>query len=273
MSLRQGFAAALLAAIASAASGADEIVPLALDQALAQAAHRRPGQLLAETRGLPYLLVAAPRLEFAPARAAARIETMARFFDVILVDLDEAALAQRMSMAYVAWERVRARAADGTDTLRAHSTYLDLLARRNAARLRQRLARSALAIALGMPDRLPAEVFDPALPGGEAAPDVEDLLRMHPKRGVGPDGARRAHALAAVALELGWLVRDERARSRARNSVSERLLDEARTRHDAGQPSDLENAMAASVEARLDERGVEFAIAMARERLAALQGP
>jgi len=272
VSLRKSFAAAILAAIAFPASGADETLPLSLDQALALASHRRAEQLLAETRGLPYLLVSPPRHEFAASRDAARIETMARLFDVILVDLDEAALSQRMSSAYVAWVRMRTRAPDATDTLRAQSSYQDLLARRNAAQMRQRLARSALAIALGMPDRLPAEVLDPALPVAGTESDAEDLLRTLPKRGAGQDGARRAHALVAAALELRWLVRDERARVRARNAVSERFLDDARARQDAGEPSDLGSAMAASVEARLDERTIEFAIAIARERIAALQG-
>jgi hypothetical protein len=274
MKLLRGSAAALLTAIAFAASGADEPPPLSLDKALAEAARRGPERLLAETRGLPYLLVAPPRHEFLAPQDAARMEAMARFFDVILVDLEESALSERMSTAYGDWDRKRARTPDATVTLRALAAYQDLLSRRNAARMNQRLARSALAIALGRPDRLPAELIEPAIRAGDDTPDAQGPPRASPSRGTGPEGARRAHALAAATLELDWLVRSERPRTQARNAVGERVLDEARASHDAGEPADFGNAMAATVEAQRDERGVEYAILLARERLASLRaGP
>lgn len=271
MTLGRGFAVAFMAALAFTAAGADGPPPLSLDQALSEASRRRPQQLLAETRGLPYLLVAQQQREFVAPQAAARIEAMARFFDVILVDLDEAALSERMSTAYVAWNRKRALAPAATDTLRAQLAYQDLFARRNAARVNQRLSRSALAIALGRPDRLPAELVDPALRADDGAPNAADMPRQLPKPGIGPEAARRAHSLASAVLELDWLVRSERPRARARNAIGERLLDEARASHDAGEPADLGNAMAEIVEGQRDERSVEFAITLARERLGSLR--
>lgn len=266
---RRCLAAALLVAIAASA-GADEPPPLELRQALSQASQRPPEQLLADTRGLPYLLVVAPRHEYLGARDAARIETMARFFDVLLVDLDEAALSERMSTAYVAWDRMRARAPETSEVLRADSLYRALLSRRNAARLQQRLARSTLAIALGVPQKLPAELIQPPLVAGDEATIAEDDPAG--VRARGPGAARRAHALSAAALELQWLVRDERPRVLAQSALAQRVLDEARARADAGEPADLGNAMAATVEAQRDELKVELAIALGRERHTALRG-
>lgn len=271
MILRRALAVGLLATLAFTASGADEPPPLSLDQALEEASRRRPERLLGDTRGLPYLLVAPPIHEFMAPRAAARMEAMARYFDVILVDLDEAALSERMSTAYVAWDRRRVRLPEATETLHAHHVYQDLLARRNAARKNQRIARSVLAIALGRPDRLPAELVEPALPAVDLPLASEVPSQQSPTRSAGRDGARRAHSIATATLDLEWLVRSEQPRVRARNVLAEQLLDEARANHDARQPADLGNAMAAIVEGQRDARSVAFAIALTRERVMSLR--
>jgi hypothetical protein len=78
------------------------------------------------------------------------------------------------------------------------------------------------------------------------------------------------HAHTAAMLELDWLLRSERPRARARIDLAGRLLDDAREQLAAGGPSDLGNAMAATVEAKRDELSVEFAIQLARAKLAAL---
>lgn len=265
-------AAAFFAATALLATAADERAPLALEQALETASRRLSERLLADTNGLPYVLVSPPRSEFATKRAAARMETMARFFDVILVDLDEAALSERMSTAFVASERLRARAPEATDTLRARVVYLDLLSRRNTARLNQRLTRSALALALGTPGRLADELVEPALPTGEEPPGETERPRAPSPSGTDPAANRLAHARVVARLEFEWLVRSERPRMRLRSALATRALDESRARFDAGESADLGNAMAATVEAQRDERGVDFAIALVLERIDALEG-
>lgn len=254
--------AALLSLCAFAAGAADEPAPLSLSQALSQAASRPPERLLAALQDVPMVALATGARSFLPRQAAARLEAMARFFDVVLIDLDEAALSERMSTAYVAWERKRTSAPDATETLRGQLAYLDSLARLNAARDNQRRARLSLAIALGAP-QLPSEVIDPELPAGQEAPLPESAGQSNDT-----NDPRRAQALLSARLECDWLVRHERPRAKARNVLAERLLDEARARMDAGEPSDLGNASAAGIEGLRDARQVEFRIALCRERIA-----
>lgn len=261
-------AAVLMATLAFAAQAADDAAPLSLEQALAATAQRPPDRVLADTRGIPYGRLSPPRMEFIAHRDAARIETMARYLDVVLVDLDEMALSERMSTAYVAFDRLRHRAPDAIDTLRAQADYQELLSHRNAARVRQRLARSALALAMGTPGKLRAELVDPRFEGEDASASASE---QRPGGDAGEDrDARRAHARAGAALEIEWLARSERPRVRARTVLAARILDDTRARYDAGEPADLGNAMAATVEAQRDERSVDFALALARERLKAL---
>ena len=109
--------------------------------------------------------------------------------------------------------------------------------------------------------------FDPALP--EAAEPAEAIAapEMLP---ASAEDARRLQARTEAVLELRRLLRDERARAAARQAIAERRADEARAAADAGKASDLYGAIAAGIEARADARAVEFAIALASERLAAL---
>ncbi|HSJ96491.1 MAG TPA: hypothetical protein VLC53_05440, partial [Myxococcota bacterium] len=216
-----------------AARAAGEASPLTLDAALDRAAARAPAQVLDATRGLPYLGVAEPRHQGLAPREAARLETMARFFDAILADLDEAALSQRMAIAFVAFNRLRERSPGEAPTLEAERAYQELLSRRDAARERQRLARAALAAALG--SQPPADVIDPELPAMEAPPGLQE----------------------------------RRSRAAARNAQAERSLDEARANQAAGRPADIYGAVAAGVEAHREARAVEFAIALTRARRAA----
>lgn len=196
---------------------------------------------------------------------------MARFFEVILTDMEAVALGERMSVAYGHWDRLKSRDPETAEALRAQVAYRDLLSRRNAAQMNQRLARSALAIAMGQAGELSAELVEPEFSGIDGTPSADIPLSSPPGQENNAAASMREHAHVAFALELDWLLRAERPRVRARIDLANRLLDDAREQLAAGGPSDLGNAMAATVEAQRDERSVEFAIQLARERLAALK--
>lgn len=268
MNRLQSITAAVFSAVALAAAA--EPAPLTLESALQIAAQRPPELELASTRGLPFRQIAQPSTTGLAASDAVRIELMARFFEVILTDMDAVALGERMSVAYGHWERLKSRDPETAETLRAQLVYRDLLSRRNAAQMNQRLARSALAMAMGQAGKLSAELVEPEFPGNDSTAAADTLQLTPPNLGNSAAGSMRDHAYTAVTLELDWLLRAERPRVRARIDLAGRLLDDAREQLAAGGPSDLGNAMAATVEAQRDERSVEFAIQLAREKLAAL---
>lgn len=253
-----------------ALAAAAEPAPLTLQSALQIAEQRRPELVLEVTRGLPFLQIAQPSTFGLVASDAVRIELMARFFEVILTDMDAVALGERMSVAYGHWDRLKSRDPETAETLRAQLLYRDLLSRRNAAQMNQRLARSALAMAMGQAGKLSAELVEPEFVANDGPAAADRPQSSPPDTGNSATASMRDHAYTAVTLELDWLLRAERPRVRARIDLAGRLLDDAREQLAAGGPSDLGNAMAATVEAQRDERSVEFAIQLARERLAAL---
>lgn len=258
-----GFSVVALAAAAESA-------PLTLEKALQVAAQRPPEQVFSSSGGLPYRQMAKPTVTGLAASDMARIEIMARFFEVILTDMDAVALGERMTVAYGLWDRLRSRSSETTEALRAQLVYRELLSRRNATRMNQRLARSALAMAMGQAGNLPAELIEPEF-SEKYSSTTSEILQVAPQSLENNTAAStRDHAYTAAALELDWLLRADMPRARARVDLADRLLDDAREQLAAGGPSDLGNAMASTVEAKRDERSVEFAIQLARERLAAL---
>ena len=269
MNRLQSITAAVFSAVALVAAA--EPAPLTLENALQIAAQRSPELVLASTSGLPFRQVARPSTSGLAASDAVRIELMSRFFEVILTDMDAVALGERMSVAYGHWERLKSRDPETAEALRAQFTYRDLLSRRNAAQMNQRLARSALAIAMGQAGKLSGELVEPEFPGSDSISSADILEAPPPSQGKSDTALMRDHVYTAASLELDWLLRAEKPRVRARIDLAGRLLDDAREQLAAGGPSDLGNAMAATVEAQRDERSVEFAIQLAREKIAALK--
>lgn len=268
MNRLQSITAVFLSVVALAAAA--EPAPLTLETALQIAAKSPPKLVLASTSGLPFRQISQPSTTGLAASDAVRIELMARFFEVILTDMDAVALGERMSVAYGHWERLKSRDPETAETLRAHLVYRDLLSRRNAAQMNQRLARSALAMSMGQAGKLSAELVEPEFSAKDSTAAADTLQPIPPGLGKSVAGSARDHARTAAALELDWLLRSERPRVRARIDLAGRLLDDAREQLAAGGPSDLGNAMAATVEAQRDERSVEFSIHMAREKITAL---
>ena len=109
-----------------------------------------------------------------------RLDVMARFFDVLVADLQYAADNEFMAVAYVSWDNARDRAELGQlsqpEMLRLEADYQDIRERRNASQQRMQATRQRLAHAMHRPQQLPAELVDPALPGNDRpAPAYEAL--------------------------------------------------------------------------------------------------
>jgi outer membrane protein TolC len=129
------------------------------------------------------LLVEARAATVLDVRARRQVEIMARFFDVLLADMQYDADNEYMAVAYVNFDNGRHRLEVGqaaaADQAELESKYQEWLVKRSASQSRQRLARAQLASAMNRPGRLVADVADPELPGNDRAlPEYEDLLPL-----------------------------------------------------------------------------------------------
>lgn len=125
--------------------------------------------------------IAARRAVLIDVRAARRIDLMARFFDVLLADLQYAADNEFMTVAFLQWDNARERFSLGQVTqpqlIELEARFQDLRERRATTALQQRASRQRLANAINRPDALPSELIEPALPGNEKKiPEYETVL-------------------------------------------------------------------------------------------------
>ena len=135
----------------------------------------------AQSVAAAYQEVAARRAALLEARAARRIDLMARFFDVLLADLQYTADNEFMTVAFLAWDNARERFALGQVTqpqlLELEARFQDTRERRTTSLQQQRATRQKLAHAMHRPESLPSELTEPALPGNEqTVPEYETLL-------------------------------------------------------------------------------------------------
>jgi outer membrane protein TolC len=110
-----------------------------------------------------------------------RLEIMARFFDVLLADMQYAEDNELMSVYYVSFDQGKDKLAQGQisslELAELESRYSDILEKRNASAQRQRITRALLANAMNRPGDLPGDLQDPSLPGNQRTlPDYETLL-------------------------------------------------------------------------------------------------
>jgi len=95
-------------------------------------------------------------------RLQRRLSVMARFFDVLLADLEFARDSEAMAVAYVGFDRTRQRHELGQRSdvvlLELESGYQKARHRRATSQNRQRAARARLALSLNRPDRLPKDL-------------------------------------------------------------------------------------------------------------------
>ncbi|MFA5531098.1 MAG: TolC family protein, partial [Thiohalomonadaceae bacterium] len=115
------------------------------------------------------------------ALAQRRIDIMARFFDVVLADLEFSREDEAMAVVYVTLDRLRQRhelkQISDVDLLAAEAEYQNVRRSRYAAEGRQRLTRAALADALNRPGSLSSDLKRPDLAAAvsRALPEVEVL--------------------------------------------------------------------------------------------------
>lgn len=110
-----------------------------------------------------------------------RMEIMARYFDVLLADMQYTVDNELMSVYYVNFDQGKDRLARGqissVELAGLESRYRDTLEKRNASAQRQRITRALLANAMNRPGDLPGDLEDPELPGNQRTlPDYETLL-------------------------------------------------------------------------------------------------
>ena len=125
--------------------------------------------------------VAGRRAALLNAHAARRIDLMARFFDVLLADLQYTTDNEFMTVAFLAWDNARERFTLGQVTqpqlLELEARFQDVRERRNTTLQQQRATRQKLANAMNRPDSLPTELAEPVLLGNEqVVPEYETAL-------------------------------------------------------------------------------------------------
>jgi outer membrane protein TolC len=139
-----------------------------------------------------------------------RLEIMARYFDVLLADMQYTVDNELMAVYYVNYDQGKDRLTQGqissVELAELESSYRDILLKRNASAERQRLTRALLANAMNRPDLLPGNLADPKLHGNQRAlPDYEILLpimlsnnpRLHAQREMLAATQERVAALRA----------------------------------------------------------------------------
>ena len=110
-----------------------------------------------------------------------RLEIMARYFDVLIADLQYTVDNELMAVYYVSFDQGKDRLAQGqissVELAELESSYSDTLVKRNASAQRQRITRALLANAMNRPGDLPDDLEDPKLTGNQRAlPDYQALL-------------------------------------------------------------------------------------------------
>ena len=125
--------------------------------------------------------ITARRAVLIDVRSARRIDLMARFFDVLLADLQYAADNEFMTVAFLQWDNARERFSLGQVTqpqlIELEARFQDLRERRATTALQQRATRQRLANAMNRPESLPSDLVEPALPGNDKKiPEYEALL-------------------------------------------------------------------------------------------------
>jgi len=110
-----------------------------------------------------------------------RIDIMARYFDVLLADMQYAADNEFMAVAYVSWDNAKDRHEVGQisqpELLKLEADYQNSRERREASLQRMRSTRQKLAHAMYRPGNLPTELAEPVLPGNtRPVAEYESLL-------------------------------------------------------------------------------------------------
>jgi len=130
------------------------------------------------------------------ARQRRRLELMSRFLDVLLADLRYAVDNEALAMYYTTFDKFRERHKLGqisdVELLEYESRYQDSLIVRTRSQKRQAQSRQQLALALGRPDELPADLVLPKFPGNDREPpELKPVLEQVRQRNPSLLAARR----------------------------------------------------------------------------------
>jgi outer membrane protein TolC len=129
-------------------------------------------------------------LQLLDTRAQRRLALMARYFDVLLADMRDAADTEFLAVAYVSWDNAKDRQALGQmapwELAELENRYMDARTRRNDVRRTLREKRMLLGAALNRPGIVLEDLVDPSLPDNdrklpEFAPLLERVLAQNPR--------------------------------------------------------------------------------------------
>lgn len=116
-------------------------------------------------------------------RAQRRITLMARFFDVLLAEMQDHAETEFLANAYVNWDHAKERETVGLsgrpELAELEARYQDARARRDDTRRKMREKRMQLGLAMGREGVAYDELIDPVLTGNERALPEFDVLVQH----------------------------------------------------------------------------------------------
>lgn len=115
-------------------------------------------------------------------RQQRRLDVMARFFDVLLADLEFARDNEALSIDYIRFDRARTKNELGKvsdiEMLELESRYQLSRHKLTASQNRQRITRSQLAISLNRPLDLPGDLESPEFESVQELPDIEPLVEQ-----------------------------------------------------------------------------------------------
>ncbi|MHB1232859.1 MAG: TolC family protein [Burkholderiales bacterium] len=125
-------------------------------------------------------VVKARDLNLMNVRDQRRLVIMARYFDVLLADLQYAVDNEYMAVAYVTFDNARDRFEQKliakVDLIELEARYQDALVKRNESQKQQRITRALLAEAMNQPGQLAENLEDPKLAGNNhVLPEYEAL--------------------------------------------------------------------------------------------------
>lgn len=152
-------------------------------------------------------------LQLLDIRAQRRLSLMARYFDVLLADMQDAADTEFLAVAYVAWDNAKDRQALGQmaswELNELENRYMDARTLRDDGRRKLREKRMQLGTAMNRPGIVQEELVDPRLPGNDRPlPEFETLLAQVMERN--PRLLAQRQLLAAATSRLGVVRADYR---------------------------------------------------------------
>lgn len=169
-----------------------------------------------------------------------RLEIMARYFDVLLADMQYTVDNELMAVYYVNFDQGKDRLERGhissVELAELESRYRDTLVKRNASAQRRRITRALLANAMNRHSDLPGELEDPELPGNQRSlPDYEVLLpillennsRLHAQQEMLAASQKRLESLRAEkgpTLDAEVLAADYSRPATTRDNLSAGLI-------------------------------------------------